>query len=152
MSVKERLKEYLYSKNISIRQFTIAIGVSPSYVNNINKSIQPDKIDSITNRYPDLNTGWLLTGEGEMLKSEEKSIITLDSTDTIPMSVLQFIMEERKTASSQMDELIRQNGILVETVRSQAEIIKKTAVKSKQDVPLGDNAICANVSGSDLED
>ncbi len=39
------------------------------YVNNIRVSIQPDKITSIALHFPELNTGWLLTGEGEMLKS-----------------------------------------------------------------------------------
>lgn len=166
MSVKERLKKYLNSKNISMRQFTIAIGVSSSYVNNINKSIQPDKIDSITNQYPDLNTGWLLTGEGEMLKSKEKPIITLDNTDTSLMPVLQFIMEERKTASSQidgmiremdgmrkqMDEMMLQNRILAETVNSQAEILKKRLINQADDVPLEENVKCADVSGSDLQE
>ena len=33
------------------------------------KSIQPDKIKSIAIEFPELNTEWLLTGEGEMLKT-----------------------------------------------------------------------------------
>lgn len=152
MAVKERLKEYLDYKRISMRQFTIAIGVSPSYVSNINKSIQPDKIDSITNIYPDLNTGWLLTGEGEMLKSADKPIPTSNNASSDPMSILQFLMEEKKAASAQIEELIRQNGILSETIRSQNEIIKKAMGNQESDVHLGDSATCANVSGSDLED
>ncbi|MBS7343887.1 MAG: hypothetical protein KIH02_12315 [Parabacteroides sp.] len=32
------------------------------------KSLQPDKIKSIAMNYPDLNTDWLITGEGEMLR------------------------------------------------------------------------------------
>lgn len=152
MTVKERLKKYLDYKRISMRQFTIAIGVSPSYVSNINKSIQPDKIDSITNTYSDLNTGWLLTGEGEMLKSEEKPNIPLISTETVPMSVLQYIMESGKTASSQIDELIRQNGVLVDTVQKQAEIINKAAKKPLTDAHPEENVKCANASGSDLQE
>lgn len=68
-TVKQRLKEFIQYKGISIRQFCLSIGASPAFVANIVKSIQPDKINSITNQYPELNTGWLLTGEGEMLKS-----------------------------------------------------------------------------------
>lgn len=40
-------------------------------MSNIRVSIQPDKIYSIAKCYPELNTGWLLTGDGEMLKSIE---------------------------------------------------------------------------------
>lgn len=32
---------------------------------------------SIAKHYPDLNAGWLLTGEGEMLKNGEKSMVTI---------------------------------------------------------------------------
>ena len=67
MSVKERLKTFIEYKNISIAAFCRSIGVSVSYVSSMNKSIQPDKIESITICYPDLNTGWLLTGVGDML-------------------------------------------------------------------------------------
>ena len=67
-TVKQRLINYLKYKKISQRKFELEIGLSNGYVNNINKSIQPDKIQKIILCYSDLNTGWLLTGEGEMLK------------------------------------------------------------------------------------
>ena len=70
-SVKDRLIEFLKYKGIGQNRFAQTIGVSAGYVNNIRKSIQPDKINSIAKFYPELNTGWLLTGEGEMLKPIE---------------------------------------------------------------------------------
>ena len=69
MSVKQRLIEYLESKKISQRGFSISIGMHPNYVTNIKNSIQPDVVHKISVHCPDLNTGWLLTGEGEMLKN-----------------------------------------------------------------------------------
>jgi transcriptional regulator with XRE-family HTH domain len=72
-TVKQRLIKFLHSENLSQRRFEIIIGLSNGYVNNINKSIQPDKIQSIALNFPNLNTGWLLTGEGSMLKSETVS-------------------------------------------------------------------------------
>lgn len=70
MTVKQRLVEYINYRGISARQFSITIGASAGYVNSISKSIQPDKLSRISVEFPDLNTGWLLTGEGEMLKGE----------------------------------------------------------------------------------
>lgn len=62
----------MFIKSLGIGQgaFEKAVGLSNGYVNNIRKSIQPDKIQKIALCYPTLNTGWLLTGEGEMLKGQ----------------------------------------------------------------------------------
>ncbi len=66
-TVKDRLILFLKYKGIGQVKFAKTIGVSTGYVNNIRRSIQPDKILSISKHFPELNTGWLLTGEGDML-------------------------------------------------------------------------------------
>ena len=68
MSVKERLIAYLDYKKVSKSDFGRSIGVSSAYVTSMRKSIDPEKLQSIAKNFPDLNTGWLMTGEGEMLK------------------------------------------------------------------------------------
>lgn len=68
-TVKDRLKYYLRSKKITERAFAASIEVSSGYVNAISKSIQPDKLQRISMQYPDLNQGWLLTGDGSMLNT-----------------------------------------------------------------------------------
>lgn len=67
-SVKDRVRQFIKAKGINERRFCQMIGVSPSYVSSMRKSIQPDKISSIAEAFPDLNTGWLLTGDGDMMK------------------------------------------------------------------------------------
>ena len=52
MGVKERLREYIKTLNISEREFCRRIGVSSSYVNNIRQSIQPDKMKAIGEQFP----------------------------------------------------------------------------------------------------
>lgn len=71
MSVKSRIIQFIEYLGITVAQFERDCGLSNGYVRNISKSIQPDKTQKISNAFPDLNTGWLLTGEGEMLKSEK---------------------------------------------------------------------------------
>ena len=51
MGVKERLREYIKTLNISEREFCRQIGVSVSYVNSIRTSIQPDKMKSIGEKF-----------------------------------------------------------------------------------------------------
>lgn len=86
-TVKERLTKYLKINGISQRKFEIAVGLSNGYVNNIRKSIQPDKIEQISTQYPELNTGWLMTGVGEMLINN--SIVREEAT---PLYGIQYMM------------------------------------------------------------
>lgn len=75
-TVKERLEFFLKSEKISNSEFGRRIGACASYVASIRKSISPDKIEGIAENWPNLNIEWLLTGEGEMLKSQSTKVPT----------------------------------------------------------------------------
>ena len=68
-TIKDRLIIYINHLGISVRKFEIECELSNGYIKNIRQSIMPDKLRKIALCYPELNTGWLMTGEGEMLKS-----------------------------------------------------------------------------------
>lgn len=68
MSVADRLKEYIGYKKTTNAEFERTIGASNGYINSIRKSIGIDKLEQIEQKFPDLNTQWLLKGEGEMLR------------------------------------------------------------------------------------
>ena len=68
--VKTRLIQFIEHKGISKNKFEQLCGLSTRYVSNISVSIQPDKIKKISLVFPELNTGWLLTGEGEMFRKD----------------------------------------------------------------------------------
>ena len=100
MTVRERLKAYLKEKNISQADFAIGIGASTGYVNAIVKTIGSDKLAIIREKFPDLNIGWLLTGEGEMLK---------EATDvTIPSHRIRYWVDVDATAGgvTQFDDMM----------------------------------------------
>jgi phage repressor protein C with HTH and peptisase S24 domain len=73
-TVKQRIKDFCNYKKISASEFARRIGVSPTYVGSIRKSIQPDKIISIALNFPDLNISWLLTGVGEMIQASTPTL------------------------------------------------------------------------------
>lgn len=81
--MKERIREYLRYKQISQNVFSRSIGVSNAYIPSIKRSIQPDKIAKIQEKYPDLNIEWLLTGKGEMLNSSVKQVATGDNNTQV---------------------------------------------------------------------
>lgn len=69
-TVKGRLLTYLKEKRIPQTEFCKRLGVAPTYIGVIRKSIPAEKINRISTLYPDLNRDWLLYGEGEMLINE----------------------------------------------------------------------------------
>lgn len=78
-AVKQRLIAFIQFLGMSKNAFENACGLSTRYVSNISSSISPEKLKMITLKFPELNAGWLLTGEGEMLK-EQGAIIRGDIT------------------------------------------------------------------------
>ena len=72
-TVKGRLLTYLKEQRIPQTEFCRRLGVAPTYIGVIRKSIPPEKINKIVSLYPDLSRDWLLYGEGEMYAQEESS-------------------------------------------------------------------------------
>lgn len=68
-TVKQRVVEFIRHKKISVRSFERLCGLSNGYVKGIKHTIFPDKMKGITLQYPELNSVWLLTGEGQMIKN-----------------------------------------------------------------------------------
>lgn len=128
MTIRERLKEYIKFTGMSERQFCKTIGVSSSYVNNINKSIQPDKIDSIAMHFPELNTGWILTGEGQMLRQhEENKATSTPDFISIPMEVWSVIKNQSESLKSK-DQHISE---LISLLKIELSELKKTCAQKE---------------------
>lgn len=70
MSVKDRIKQFADYVDVSYRDLSVQMGASAGYINSISRSIQPDKLSRLSAQYPQLNTNWLLTGNGEMLNAD----------------------------------------------------------------------------------
>lgn len=68
-----RLQVFITEKGISLNKLSVELGLSNSYFSKMVRnsgSIGSDIIEKIVRLYPDLNTEWLLTGNGCMLKKD----------------------------------------------------------------------------------
>lgn len=80
-NVKERLLAFIKFKGISKNRFETMCGLSKRYVSNISQSISPEVTKKISLTFPELDMGWVLTGEGDML-----SVTTSTPDDSITLS------------------------------------------------------------------
>lgn len=60
--------QFINYKDISVQAFETNVNLSNGAVSKMGDGTRRSTIDKISNSYPDLNTNWLLTGEGDMLK------------------------------------------------------------------------------------
>ena len=82
MNVQSRLFDFISSKKISISDFERACGLSNGYVHKIKNSVGKRGLLDIQRKFPELNTDWLLTGEGEMLNDISSYIANSDHHGT----------------------------------------------------------------------
>ena len=112
-TVKDRLVIYIKHLGIGQRKFEIKCGLANGYINNIRQSITPEKLQKIALYNPELNTGWLMTGEGEMLKSPVQEIKGDNNTQVIgdgnhvsTPSTLDKALDALAKSQEQIDRLI----------------------------------------------
>lgn len=71
-TVSERLRKIIESEGLSARAFAEKLNVSQQVIFNYLSGRSPNysTIQSIVTTFPEINVGWLITGEGSMFKSE----------------------------------------------------------------------------------
>ena len=108
-TIKERLILFIRHLNIGQGKFETRCGLANGYVNNIRRSITPEKLQQIARRYPELNAGWLMTGEGEMLRS--RSPDCGDEAGDLTPSERQMIAEGLRDGRFRMVPLINIDSV-----------------------------------------
>ena len=107
MNVQSRLFDFISSKKISISDFERACGLSNGYVHKIKNSVGKRGLLDIQRKFPELNTDWLLTGEGEMLNDISSYIANSDHHGTSVAG--NGLMEQQRLtakAQEQVDRLL----------------------------------------------
>lgn len=81
-TVKQRLMEFADFRNLSISKFESLCGLGNGYVGKLKSEPGSRKLEDILNAFPELNRTWLLYGEGEMLKRDNRTTFSGDITIT----------------------------------------------------------------------
>lgn len=108
---KDRIKLYARSLNMSMRKFEGACNLSNGYISSMRKGVGHKAIEQISANFPDLNTGWLLTGEGEMLKTDVPPQTATDQTVS-EVRLLAIIDEQLHTIKQQREQISELNAYI----------------------------------------
>ncbi len=107
-STISRIKKFIDFKGLTFSEFERTVGVSHSLFSRAFKnetSIGSDKIEKIHSVYPELNMGWVITGEGAMLSGEqvEPKAKSSDSSDLLDR--LERLAAENALLKAKVSEL-----------------------------------------------
>ena len=83
--IQDRLKTFADYKNLTFRDFERRAGLGNGSAAAIGENSRRRTFDRISIAFPELNVDWLLTGEGEMLKSDGKIQPTTDNAMELPL-------------------------------------------------------------------
>lgn len=124
MTLKERIQAYCQYKGISVSQFERQAGLSNGYFKEGSKMPRPDRISKILNKFPDINRNWLLYEEEPMLKTTDQPVSQGGEDVTPTKAELNNPKTMERFLDSllrQNEELIRQNGALIDLYREERE-------------------------------
>lgn len=110
MTLQDRLSEYLTAKSLNNRDFERICGLSNGTAARLRNTTRKSTFDKIAN-FCDLNVDWLLTGEGDMLRTDVSPKISY--TDGVPYFDEDFLLgfdEVTAPNSENPDFLIRMPG------------------------------------------
>lgn len=117
MDAKDRIKEFIDYKGISINQFEQSIGASNGYWRKV-KNISAKIVSDVLRVYSELSADWVITGEGSMLRSDEPPTNSVTSSTDAP------------AASAKPDESILYNMYKdLQTEKEKIRLEKESEIK-----------------------
>ncbi len=90
MNVNSRILEFVSAKGLSVAEFERLCGLSNGYVRKVKDSLGKRGLTDILRKFPELNSDWLLTGEGDMFLSQQSNPI-INYTTGVPYYNVDFI-------------------------------------------------------------
>lgn len=108
MNIIERINLFIESQKIRVSAFEKKSRLPNGYVVKIKNSPGISKIEDILKAYPQLNRSWLLTGEGDMLKSTSNTD-TNSKEDAMTIEMLTRMLYD---SNLKVKELERKNNEL----------------------------------------
>lgn len=146
--LKKNILYFIDFKGISKSKFYKETGISRSVLDK-KTGLSEDNIAKFIAKYPEVNSHWLLTGEGEMLKTEQKAVM-IPNDKGIPLIPLDA-MAGFGTGSQQLMEYDTERYVVPEFTELKVDYMIR--VKGSSMYPKynsGDIVACKKLSLNDI--
>jgi transcriptional regulator with XRE-family HTH domain len=135
--IKERILQYLGYKGIKKVDFYEKIRLNPSNFKGagLKSDLSGNKIANILSLYPEINPGWLIMGEGEMLKRDTNDQV--NETDNEPPQ----LSKGSHAINGRIDHLIKFYNLNVSQVAKKLEVaptVINNIIKGRKSKPSYD--------------
>ena len=153
MDLKSRLIEFIEYKGLSVQSFEIQCNLSNGAVSKMGNNTRRSTIDKISKSYPELNTSWLLTGEGNMLLNNSDLMPQKSFTVGVPYYNVDFIggfdlvLNDQTTTPEYLIDFKKYNeatcwcnvtGHSMDPEITHGDIIALKKIEDKSFLPLGE--------------
>ena len=109
----ERLLTFMADAGINDNQMTVAAGLSVGAIGKIragkSKGMNSSNIEKILYTYPRLSGEWLMTGRGEMYRTEDNDGTSIKGNSEL-INIIREQAEEIGRLKAQIDQLERRRG------------------------------------------
>jgi len=121
-SLKDRLLFFVQHKGLSKSEFERKCNLSNGFIDKCGDNTRRKILDKISNVFSELNTNWLLTGEGEMLKSNNIGHTTTSDNSPIngDTSINEYKMELEmaKLTISHLEQRLKDKDEIIELLKN----------------------------------
>ncbi|MCD7915730.1 MAG: S24 family peptidase [Tannerellaceae bacterium] len=76
MTTKERLKIFSKQMGYGRNKFEEYVEIASGYLSSRSSSVTSDTIEKVIRKFPELSLEWLLTGQGDIIKTESPALVS----------------------------------------------------------------------------
>lgn len=102
--IKSRLLDFAIYLNCSLRELERNCGLKRGVFSSKSESIGSDKLSNIIDTYPKLDIYWLITGQGNMIKETETSVIDNNYQSLSLTEIIGYLKEKDKRIELLIEE------------------------------------------------
>lgn len=121
----ERVIDIIKLKAKSVREFADSVGIKQVTLNqqlNGDRKLSLDTVLSILNSFEDISAEWLLRGEGEMYKADDKNINdNFDNSQYVSIKKYESIVNLFGQTASELKDMAIENKMLYDEIRKLKE-------------------------------